>query len=282
MPVAAILGAGPIGAAIAHTLAERAGFRDIRLIDDQVDIAAGKALDIRQSGPLARFDVELSASADVLAAVGASVVILADPLNGDEWDGEAGLALVGRLIRAGTTAPLVFAGPKQTWLMERACAELHVPADRLVGAAPSALVGAVRALAGLEVDRSGADVQVAVVGRPPAFVIGWSAATISGSLATERIPAHRLLAISASLARLWPPGPQAIATAAAGVAEALVVGSRRLHQALTITDGELGVRGVAAMLPLELGHGRILQRLIPTLTPQERTALLNGVGGVRS
>ena len=94
MPVAAILGAGPLGGAIAHKLAERAVFREIRLIDEQGNVAAGKALDIRQSGPIGRFDVDLSATSDPLAAVGADVLILADPLNGGEWEGDLGLALV--------------------------------------------------------------------------------------------------------------------------------------------------------------------------------------------
>jgi hypothetical protein len=69
-------------------------------------------------------------------------------------------------------------------------------------------------------------------------------------LVTERVPAHRLLAISDSVKRLWPPGPYAIGAATAPIAEALIDGSRRRHAALAILDGEFGARGVAAMLPL--------------------------------
>jgi malate dehydrogenase len=279
MAVAAVLGAGPLGGAIAHKLAERAVFREIRLIDESDSVAAGKALDIRQSGPIGRFDVDLTATSDPLAAVGAAVVILADPLNGSEWDGDAGLALIRRLARAGATAPFVLAGPKHAGLMERAVSELKVPADRLVGSAPSALVGAVRALVGLELSLSGTDVAVAVTGRPPAFVVGWSSAAVSGALVTERVPAHRLAAIGQALPRMWPPGPQANASATARIAEALAAGSHRVHHALTVLDGELGVRGVAAMLPLELGEGRVLRRTLPSLSPQERTALMNAVLG---
>ena len=100
---------------------------------------------------------------------------------------------------------------------------------------------------------------VTVVGRPPAFVIGWSSATVGGSLLTTHVGPHRLRAISDSMGRLWPPGPQAIGAATAQIAEALAFGSRRVHQAMTIVDGELGARGVAALLPLELGAGRILR-----------------------
>ena len=275
MSTIAILGAGPIGAAVAHKLAERARISEIRLIDESADVAAGKALDIRQSGPIGRFDTRVSASGDPLAAVGASAIVFADRVSGGEWQGDAGLALVGQIVRAGSDAPLVFAGGAQVWLMEAAARELHVSTDRLVGTAASAVASSVAALASLEAGHTGVD--VAVAGRPPAFVIGWTSATVAGSAIADRVPAHRLLAISNAVPKLWPPGPQAIGAATALVVEALVGGSRRLHHAMTVLDGELDVHGVAAMLPLELGRGRVLARVMPSFSAQERTALVNAL-----
>jgi hypothetical protein len=46
---------------------------------------------------------------------------------------------------------------------------------------------------------------------------------------------------------------------------------------MTVLDGEFGLRGVAGMLPLELGNGRVLARTIPSLSPQERTAMVSGL-----
>jgi len=277
MTVAAILGAGPLGASIAHKLAERAVFREIRLIDDNGPVAAGKALDIRQSGPVGGFDVDLSATTDPLAATGASVIILADPLGGGDWEGDRGLGLIGRLARAGTTAPMVLAGAAQVTLMERAVSELRLPAERIVGTAASAVVTAVRAFVGIELNLSGTNVNLAIVGRPPGFVIGWSSATISGALLTDSVAPHRLAAIAQSLSRIWPPGPQAVAAATADIAEALARGSRRLHYGMTVLDGELGARGVAAMLALEIAEGRIARRVVPSLSPQEQNAVMSAV-----
>jgi hypothetical protein len=76
---------------------------------------------------------------------------------------------------------------------------------------------------------------------------------------------------------LWPPGPQTIAAPTAAIVEALIDGSRRLHQAVTVLDGELGMRGVAAMLPVELGDRRVLGRSVPTLSPVERTEMLTAL-----
>lgn len=273
MATVAILGAGPIGAAIAHKLAERGRVREIRFVDGTPAVASGKALDVMQSGPISHFDTRLVATDSPLAATGADAIVVADDTVSGEWQGEKGLERVQQLVRAGTTAPFVFAGSNQTWLMETAHTELKVPADRLIGTAASGLAGALRAVASVELGFTG--VEFAVTGRPPAFVIGWSSATVGGALVTDRVPAHRLVAISQSIRKLWPPAAQAIAAPTAQIVEGLIVGSRKLHQAMTILDGEFGVRHVAAMLPLRLGHGRVLDRVPPSLSPQERTQIIN-------
>jgi len=250
MSTVAVLGAGPIGAAIAQWLSERARFRAIRLIDANATVASGKALDLRQSGPIDGVDVDVSATADVLAAVGASVIVVADALDGGEWQGETGLALVRQLVRAGATAPFVFAGPKQIALMETVHRELKVPATRLFGTAASAIPAAVRMLVGVELERSGVDVAVTLTGRPPTFAIAWSSATVGGAPLTEQVGPHRTRAISDALSRLWPPGPQAIGAATAQIAEALAFGSRSVHQAMVIgTEGATMGTGVFSTDP---------------------------------
>jgi malate dehydrogenase len=275
VPAVAILGAGSIGSAVAYRLSQRARVGDILLVDESVDAAAGKALDMRQAGPIDRTDAALSAAPDVLAAAGASVVVVADEIRGGEWHGDRGLPVMERLLRAGCRSPIVFAGPQQLWLMEACFRELKIKPARLVGTAPAAMVSAARALAGLELNLTGID--LALVGRPPRFVVGWSAATVGGSLVSSRVPPHQLLALSASLATLWPPGPQAIAAATAPIVEALLSGSRRLHHAATVIDGDLGARGKAVMLPLEIGIGGIVRHVMPSLSAQEQTDLMNAI-----
>ena len=264
-----IMGAGAIGSAIAQRLAERNRVREIVFVDDAPQVAAGKALDIRQSGPIGRYDTALSATTDTLAASSADVIVIADDTAGGEWEGERGLALVQRLARAGVKAPFVFAGPKQTSLMEAAVREARVPADRLVGTAAAAACNILRSLVHIETGLTGAVVNV--TGRPPKFVAGWSAATIGGLQLASVLPAHRMLAISQSLARFWPAGPQAIAAPTALIVEALTAGSREPLPGLAILDGEFGARGAAGLVLLELANGRIQRRIVPTLSPQETT-----------
>lgn len=269
MSSVAILGAGPIGSAIAHRLAERANVNEIRLIDEAGSVAAGKALDIRQTGPIDGYDTKVTGSTDLLAAAGATAIVFADRFADGEWEGETGLALVQRLVRAGATAPMVFAGAKQMWLLEAAAREARVPIDRLAGTAASALPQTVAALLQIETGLSGA--QVAVAGRPPSFVVAWSSATIGGRLVTDVVPAHRLLAMSQSLTKLWPPGPESIAAPTALFVEGLLNGSRQALHASVIADGEFGARSAAALMPVEVGNKKILNRLPPSQSPQEKT-----------
>jgi hypothetical protein len=270
----AILGAGPIGAAVAHRLAERGRVRRVVLVDTAVDAAAGIALDIQQSAALAASHTRLRAAGEILTAASADVIVLADRRGGGDWEGPEGIAVVTQLMRAGIRAPFVFAGPTQHWLMETAFRRLEVPRDRLVGTAAAAIVGTVQSVVSLELH---APVDVVVTGRPPAFVIGWSAATVCGALVRDRLPAHRLLAIGNALPRYWPPGPYAIASATAPIIEALGLGSRQRHLGLTIVDGELNARGSAVLLPLELAHGRVRSHVMPSLSDYERTALANSL-----
>ena len=65
----AIIGAGELGGSLAHVLARREIVRRIELIDPSGQIAAGKALDIMQAGPIEGLDLA-TGSPDVSAKAG--------------------------------------------------------------------------------------------------------------------------------------------------------------------------------------------------------------------
>lgn len=275
MTLAAIIGAGPIGATLAHKLAARERLREVRLIDPEGRIAEGKALDIRQSAPVENFSTSVTASTHLSAAAGAGVVAIADHASGNgELTGEAGLALVRQLVAIGVSAPIVFTGSDQRELLVRTVDELHVPANRVVGSAPLALESALRALAGLLLDGSGVEVSLRVLGVPPhSAVVAWEEASAAGQPLTSQMPAHEIAALGARIPGLWPPGPYALGSAAARIVEGLTAGARRRHSCLV----SLG-RGRAAAMPVELAAGGVRRILQPSLTRQEQTMLENALG----
>ena len=279
MAVVAIVGAGTLGGALAQTIAARDRVREVRLVDEAVDIATGKALDIRQSAPLDRFGTRVTAHGDVAAAADADIVVLAGPAGArePEWTEAEGLALLDRL-GAGRAAPLlVCASASHRRLVERGVAE-GVSPRRLFGSAPEALRAAVTAVVALDAGCPASDIALTVVGIPPRHVVvPWSQATVAGQRLEERIPAARLARARARTPLLWPPGPYALAAAAARIVAALVERIARVPACFVVPDGELGAPGRALAVPVQLAAGGIARIVEPVLLPAEaihvRTAL---------
>src|SRR5215212_10157758 len=182
MSFVAIIGSGPLGGSAAHKIAARGRVKEVRLIDSEERIAQGKALDILQSAPIESFATRVVGLGSLAAVAGAAAIVIADRAEGDgEHTGEAGLALLRQISAMEPRAPIVFAGASQRELMARAGLELSIAATRLIGSAPFALESALRALAALSLDASGVDVDVTLVGVPPAAaVVAWEEASVGG------------------------------------------------------------------------------------------------------
>jgi malate/lactate dehydrogenase len=85
-----------------------------------------------------------------------------------------------------------------------------------------------------------------------------------------------LSALTARIPTLWPPGPLALASAAARVVEAIVHGSRRQFSCFISLDAGPLRNSVAAM-PVVVGPRGVVRVLEPALTPQERTQMENAI-----
>ena len=75
MPKVTVFGAGNVGATCAHVLAQR-DVCDVTMIDVLEGMPQGKALDMRQSGPLQDFGVEITGSNDFAACAGSDVIVV--------------------------------------------------------------------------------------------------------------------------------------------------------------------------------------------------------------
>ena len=274
MSFVAIIGAGAIGGSLAHRLAGRDCVGEVRLIDTDVNVAEGKALDILQSAPIGCFSTRLTASGSLLSAAGADAIVIADAASGKgEHEGGAGLGVLRQLAAVESRAPIVCAGAAQRGLMQRAVGELRMSESRVVGSAPLALESALRALAGLALDGSGVEVTLRVVGVPPdGAVVAWEEATAFGQPIASEMPPHVMLGLSARIPDLWPPGPCALTSAAARVVEGIVNGGRGRFSCFVSLS-----RGRVAAMPVELGPDGIRKVHEPVLTRQERTAFESAI-----
>ena len=274
----AIIGAGELGGALAHTLARRHLADVVRLIDEHRLVAEGKALDLMQAAPVEGFATQLSGSTDLPSAGGAGIIIIADQVQGGEWHGDAGLRLVGRLGQVAPSAILLCAGATQRDIVERAVGELHFDRRRIFGTAPEALAAGARGLVALALNRSPRDVAVTILGNPPdQIVVPWDDASISGLAMMRMIsePVRRRLA--AQIPALWPPGPYALAAVAAKAVEAVVGRTRPLLSCFVAPDDSAGRRSRTAALPVRLGPRGVETVVVPSLSVVDQVALDNAM-----
>ena len=273
MATIVILGAGEIGGALARQLAAADIVSRIVLVDDMGNVAAGKALDVAQSGPVDGCTTALSGTSDVAAVVGAVAVIFADrfgPPSAD-WQDEAGLALLKRVAGLNQGAPLLCAGASQSSLVERGVNELGISRARLFGSAPEGLRSAVVTVTALEAAAAPPDISLSVLGRPPQHVIvPWDEASIAGRCATKVLSAAQLARLDARVARLWPPGAYTLAAAAARIIHTAITRSPRVHMAQVALTRDEGTPGRSAMMPVTLQPSGIQRLVEPALSNRDR------------
>ena len=270
MHTVAILGAGPLGGALARTLADGDAVSRVVLVDDASEVARGKALDIRQAGPVEAYDTAVEGTDQIDCVVEADAVVIADRHRDGDWSGDVALQVLSRVTHLSAAAPIVFAGAGHHTLMSLAVGELKLPASRLVGSAPVAAVAAARALVAPWLDQSPVDLAIPILGVPPAWVLAWDRLTSAGG--PVEMPAHGAARVEQALASSWPPGPYSLASAASAVLRAMLTSSRRRHCCFAASPFG-GIRPVVFAAPVTLSPSGVQSVVIPELSPRQRVAL---------
>lgn len=276
MSIIAIVGAGTLGGALAHMAASLDLYREVRLIDDARDVAAGKALDIQQAGPIERFGTAVAADSSPSAAIGADLVVLTGPAAApdSEWNEESGLDRLRHVAPYCRDAVVICAGAGQQRLVERGVLEAGLDRRKLVGSAPEALRGALRAIAALEVGSEASEIALSLLGTPPRhIVVPWSQATVGGLSLEAALPLPGCRRLRERAAALWPPGPYALAAAASRVAASIGTASSRQASCFVVVDGEFDSRNQALAAPVQLGRDGVTHIVEPRLNAGERSQL---------
>jgi malate dehydrogenase len=273
----AVIGAGELGGAVAHVVARRDIARSIVIVDDGGRVAAGKALDIAQAAPIEGFATQLTGTTDIASAAGASVIVIADRMSG-AWPMDDAALILKRLAASAPGAVIVCAGANHRELVERGVRDAKIDRRRLFGTAPEALAHGARALVALALNGSPRDVALSLLGVPPAqTVIPWEDATAGGLAITRQLDEPTRRAVAARVNALWPPGPYALASAAALAIEVMAGRSRRRVSCFVAPDTASGVRERTAALPVRLSASGIAEVLLPSLSVAEQIALENAI-----
>ena len=126
MSTVAIIGAGPIGGALAQAVARRGRVGEVRLIDPEGRIAEGKALDILQSSPVEPFTTQTSQDGKVL--------VLSVPIVGDGQNDESQSAV--KKLRSDVIPGTIGAVSGVSVLVDGAAAQTVDGNDNLASHAP--------------------------------------------------------------------------------------------------------------------------------------------------
>lgn len=281
MSIVAVVGAGELGGTLAHKLAVRQRFSEIRLIDPTAyDLASGKALDITQASSLDGFDTRVIASDTLEATVDASVVVLADLVRNLNVKNQSNnlLATLKQLSQLVPKSVIVCPGDPTGLLIESSVRDLGIPQSQILGTAPGALVSTLQALVALEAGGSATDVSVSVLGFPPDhLIVQWNKMTLGGHSIEDILSPLQVARLRNRTQALWPPGPYALASSCTRVCEAITDGSRRIFYCFVSLDGEFGARGSAISMPVYLGKNGVERILKPALSVNEKVQLENAL-----
>jgi malate dehydrogenase len=300
----ALIGAGNIGGTLAHLIGLKE-LGDVVLFDVFGGVAAGKALDIMQSGPVDGFDSAMSGGSDYAAIAGSDVVIVTagfprtPGMSRDDLIGKnAGvIAQVAEGIK--THCPDAFVicitNPldAMVWVMKE---KSGLPANKVVGMAGILDSSRFQLFLAQEFGVSVQDVTAFVLGGhgdtmvpltrystvagipvPDLIKMGWTT--------QARIDAivERTANGGGEIVKLLERGSAFYAPAASAVsmAEAYLKDKKRVLPCAAYLNGQYGIDGLYIGVPVVIGAGGIERIVQIELNPTEKAAFDKSCGAVR-
>ena len=298
-PKITVVGAGNVGATCALWAAAR-DLGDVVLVDIVDGLAAGKALDLAQAGPIAGFAHKVTGTTDYAATAGSHLAIVTAGLARKPGMSRDDLLAKNAEIVSGIIRHLVAASPDVILVVvsnpvDAMTALAHrvskLPARRVVGMAGVLDSARMRTFVAEAAGASAKDVQAYVLGGHGDTMVplvrhssvgGVPLATL---LARDRIDqiVERTRNGGAEIVGLLKTGSAFYAPAAAAVemAQAILRDERRVLPCAAYCDKEYGVGGYFVGVPARLGAGGVLDVLEFDLTADERAAFDKSVAAVK-
>ena len=300
----ALIGAGNIGGTLAHLIGLKQ-LGDVVLFDVFGGVAAGKALDIMQSGPVEGFDAAMSGGSDYAAIADADVVIVTAGFprqpgmsRDDLLAKNAGvIAQVADGIR--THCPqafvIVITNPLDVmvWVMQQ---KSGLPKQRVVGMAGVLDSSRFRLFLAQEFGVSVEDVTAFVLGGhgdtmvpltrystvagipvPDLIRMGWTTQQRIDAIVTRTANGGgEIVKLLEKGSAFYAPASSAIA-----MAEAYLLDKKRVLPAAVKLEGEYGLHDLYVGVPVVIGAGGIERIIEVQFQPEERVAFDKSCAAVK-
>jgi malate dehydrogenase len=300
-----VVGAGFVGATTAHRLAER-NYADVVLFDVIEFVAEGKALDLLEAGPIVGYDVNVSGvtvkdGAGYEKLAGSEVVVMTAGIARKPGMSRDDLILTNQKIVGGWAEQIAKHAPNAIVIVVTnpvdAMTQLmwHVtkfPKHRVIGQAGVLDSARFRTFVALELGVSVQNVDAYVLGAHGDQMVPLPRyTTVAGVPLTELLPKEKIDALvkrtrdgGAEIVNLLKTGSAFYAPSAAAVemVDAILLDKKKILPCIAYLEGEYGINGVYAGVPVRLGTTGIEQIVKLDLNAVELALLRKSGDAVRA
>ena len=283
-----IIGAGNVGATCAHWAAAKE-LGDIVLLDIVEGMPQGKGLDLRQAGPVERFDAHIVGTNSYDDTSNSDIVIITSGIARKPGMSRDDLMSTNMKIVREVAEKAAAASPKAVYIIvsnpldamvQTAWKASGLPTHQIVGQAGVLDTARYRAFLAMELGCSVEDIVAVLMGGHGDDMVPLPRYTsVAGIPVTELIAKDRLDAIvqrtrdgGAEIVKLLKTGSAYYAPAAATVqmAEAIIRDKKRILPCAAYCRSEYGVGGYFVGVPCVLGRGGVEKVIELKLEADER------------
>jgi malate dehydrogenase len=294
-----VVGAGNVGATLVQRLAER-DYADIVMVDIVEGLPQGKALDLRESGPILGHDSHVTGTNSYKETAGSDVCIITSGLPRKPGMSRDDLIETNMRIVREVTEKLVKASPKAILIVvsNPLDAMCHVaikasgfPRERVIGMAGVLDTARFRSFIAEELKVSVRDVAAYVLGGHGDTMVPLTRyTTVSGVPVGKLIPKGRLSQIvqrardgGAEVVALLKTGSAfyAPSAAVAEMVDSIILDKKRILPCAAQLNGEYGYQGLFIGVPCKLGSKGLEEVMQLELTAAEKKALDKSAAAVR-
>ena len=293
-----IVGAGNVGATAAQRIFD-SGFADVVLVDIVDGLAAGKALDMLESGPVINSDASIIGTQDYNLTAGSDVVVITSGIARKPGMSRDDLLLTNMKIitsvvnevapRSPQAIILVVTNPLDA-MAQKALEVSHFDKKKVVGMAGILDTARFSAFLAEELDVSVRSIDAYVLGgHGDTMVPVVGSTTVGGISVSELIAEDRLEEIvqrtrdgGAEIVNLLKTGSAFYAPSAAIVqmVESIMFDKKQILPCTAYLEGEYGIDGLFVGVPVKLGAGGIEEIIEFNLTSSELKALKSSAESV--
>lgn len=290
MSKVSIIGAGEVGASCATCLADRDFVNEIVIVDVKPGLAEGKALDLRQSAALKRFDTIVKGyTADYSATAGSDVVVITSGITrkpgmerSDLIATNAGIVreVSQQVAKYSPEAVIVVVSNPLDVLCYCAWKSCGFPSNRVLGMSGQLDVARYKSFIVEALNVSTKDIQALILGGHGKSMVPMPRYTTIGG-----IPIRNLLSedkVQEAIHRTQLGGEEIInylgrsGWFAAGAAvcemvEAVICDQRRVFTACAYVNGEYGCKDIYLGVPVILGKNGVERIIELELDPEDKT-----------